>query len=491
MLKLFFSLGVILALWGAAVFADDGSFRVYAGDSLSINVQSHPDLKGSYTVDEQGQLTLPVGGAIKVSGLTTEQIRSTITERLKEQLTGDVQVSVAMERFRPVSTDGAPAPIYIDGDVSRPGAYPYQPGMTVGITLALAGGRYSVRSVGTLVQLSHEREQSDLLLDTYRSNIAREARLLAELANEEDVTYPADLKASADGDARVREILRNESTIMQSRKKIQEQQFDSLKRHFEGLTRVLKELESQLTSINQRRDLYQKRFKDIESLVAKGVVPKDSLLRLQITATTLDQEARAAQINIIKTRQDLEEAQAKLDNYSSDRQAAILESLQIVQDSLAQSKVKFEQSVDRLAALNVQMPPDSTADIMNPPPAVSISRANADSAQPPASVDANWNSPVLPGDVIWVPFPELSTSASFQTTLPDRPPALQDMDTYTPGVSTTQPIAVSQPGEESPAEKLQTPDSQATESQAQESPSPDSQSIESQAPESQTEAGER
>lgn len=463
MLKLLFSLGIIFAVWATNVIAETGAFRVYAGDSLAIDVQSRPDLKGSYTVDELGQLTLPVGGAINVSGLTTQQIRSTIVEHLKEHLTDEVQVSVTVERFRPVSIDGGLPPIFIDGDVSRPGAYPYDPGMTVGVTLALAGGRYSVRSVGSLVQLSHEREQSYLLLDAHRSNIAREARLLAELANQETVTFPADLEESAENDARVREILRNELAIMHARKHIHTQQFSSLKRGFDGLTHVLEELESQLTSINERRNLYEQRFKDIESLAAKGVVPKDSLLRLQITATTLDQEARAAQISIIQTRQALEEARSKLDNYPVEREAGIIEDLQTVQDSLAQSKVRFEQTIERLAALNVQMPPNAAADIMDPAPAVSITRAAADSSQSPTSVQASWNSPVLPGDVIWVPFPELTASAGLQNNLPARLQNLQDVDTSAPNIITIPPTTMSEPDE-----KLQAVESQAAEPQAAE-----------------------
>lgn len=176
-----FLLGTVFAAVAVTAFADGQAYRLYAGDSISVTVQSRPDLSGTFYIDKQGQLTLPLIGALTGSGRTTEDIRASIARRLKRHIHGNVQVTVALNALGGAGGPAGYRPVYIDGDVEKPGAYPYRPGMTVSIAVALAGGRHSVRSSGTLLGLSQEREQFDLLLDTYRANDAREARLLARL----------------------------------------------------------------------------------------------------------------------------------------------------------------------------------------------------------------------------------------------------------------------------------------------------------------------
>lgn len=412
-----FITGIAFALLAAIALADNEAYRLYAGDSLSVSVYSRPDLSGTFSLDERGRVMLPLIGPLTVSGRTIDEIRTSITARLKEHVDGDIQVIVALAEYRPV---------YIDGDVARPGVYPYRPGMTVTIAVSLAGGRHSLRTSGTLLGLSREQEQFETLLDNHRTNVVREARLLAELAGEQNVVFPADMEEAAVSSARVREMLNNERAIMASRAALQALQADSLEQSIKGLEQVIHELESQKGSINSRRLLYEKQFKDIESLVKKGVVPKVNLLRLQINAITLDQEARTADITIIRTRQTLEEKRVQLANLPIERKATITASLQTVQDSLAQSRIQFDQSLRRLALLNSQTPPEAESDIPKLPPRIIISRMDETVARPPVTLEAGWDSLVLPGDVIRIPYPQFSAPDAFDGGLPRRVQSPQD-----------------------------------------------------------------
>jgi hypothetical protein len=357
---------------------------------------------------------LPLIGTLTGSGRTTEEIRGIITERLKERIDGGIEVIVAVEEYRPV---------YMDGDVVKPGAYPYRPGMTVSIAVALAGGRQSVRSSGTLLDLSRELEQFDLLLDTHRLNAAREARLLAEFAGEEDVVFPEDLEGNASSSARVRVILDNERAIMQSRATLHALEADSLQGRIDGFEKVIGELESQKQSIAMRREIYDKQLMDIEALANTGVVPRANLLSLQIASTTLDQEARQADISIIQSRQTLDELRAQLANLPIERQATLTAEIQTIQDSLSRSQIQFDQSIKRLAVLKTQTPLEEEPGFMEPPRRVSISRVVGPFGGPSAALEAGWSSPVLPGDVIWIPYPDFSLSDSFTGSLPTRVPS--------------------------------------------------------------------
>ena len=88
-------------------------------------------LSNNYTVDAQGQVTLPLAGAVEARGLTTAQLSSAIAARLKSGFVRDPSVAVEIETYRP---------FFVLGEVTFPGQYPYVPNMTVENAIAIAGG---------------------------------------------------------------------------------------------------------------------------------------------------------------------------------------------------------------------------------------------------------------------------------------------------------------------------------------------------------------
>jgi polysaccharide export outer membrane protein len=70
-------------------------------------------------------------GEVKALGLTIGVIEKSITDRLRGNYLVNPRVSVTIEEYRP---------FYINGMVTSPGGYPYQPGLTVLKAASLAGG---------------------------------------------------------------------------------------------------------------------------------------------------------------------------------------------------------------------------------------------------------------------------------------------------------------------------------------------------------------
>ncbi|HEX2826095.1 MAG TPA: polysaccharide biosynthesis/export family protein [Burkholderiales bacterium] len=98
------------------------SVRVYGGDE-EIRVER-------MRLDGSGTLVLPFGD-FKVQGRTTREIETDITASVKGRLLRNPRVSVNIDEYRP---------FFVDGQVGRPGAYPYQPGLTVRKAITIAGG---------------------------------------------------------------------------------------------------------------------------------------------------------------------------------------------------------------------------------------------------------------------------------------------------------------------------------------------------------------
>ena len=113
------------------------------GDLLEIVVFDTPELSAKRRVDENGDITLPIGGNISVKGLTAAQVRTAIEERLRQQnILRDPHVDVLVDDY---ATQG----VTVGGEVRAPGIYPWSGKHTVLDFISAAGGvtAYASRTV--------------------------------------------------------------------------------------------------------------------------------------------------------------------------------------------------------------------------------------------------------------------------------------------------------------------------------------------------------
>ncbi|MHC8173595.1 polysaccharide export protein, partial [Klebsiella pneumoniae] len=120
------------------------AYKVGAGDILRITVYNHPELtnpQGQYRsakeagvlVKNDGTIIFPYVGELKVSGMSVEKIRSTLSERLVKYIE-DPQVDVSVAEF-------ASQKVYVSGSVNIPGKQPVTDvPLTVMDAIGAAGG---------------------------------------------------------------------------------------------------------------------------------------------------------------------------------------------------------------------------------------------------------------------------------------------------------------------------------------------------------------
>lgn len=120
------------------VFAD---YRLGPGDSLFINVLRFPDLSFQSTIDLEGNLLLPLVGALKLEGLTVAEAREQIQVALDRYVV-EPQVDVILVAQRSVQ-------VTILGEVVRPGLYPL-PAPQLSVALVSAGGATTLADLRTV-----------------------------------------------------------------------------------------------------------------------------------------------------------------------------------------------------------------------------------------------------------------------------------------------------------------------------------------------------
>jgi len=120
--------------------ADPGpaSYSLGAGDQVRIIVFGEENLTGEFRVNDSGNIALPLVGAVHAAGLSSSGLEAAVGDVLRrDKLVRNPSVAVEVIAYRP---------IYVLGEVNKPGQYAYQPGMTVVTAVAVAGG-FTYRAV--------------------------------------------------------------------------------------------------------------------------------------------------------------------------------------------------------------------------------------------------------------------------------------------------------------------------------------------------------
>lgn len=118
--------------------AASGAYRLGAGDVVRLITVGDDTLTGEFHVNDSGEIALPMLGPVRAAGLTPDALAGRVRDALvKANLYTAPSVSVEVTTYRP---------IFVLGEVSKPGQYSYQPGMTMVTAAAVAGG-FTYRAV--------------------------------------------------------------------------------------------------------------------------------------------------------------------------------------------------------------------------------------------------------------------------------------------------------------------------------------------------------
>lgn len=109
----------------------DEPYRLNAGDRVRITVFDQDNLTNIYNVDQSGYVAFPLVGSVPARGKTLKELESVIAAKLRSGYLRDPDVSIEVDRYRPV---------FMMGEVGAAGQYSYVPGMTVQKAIAAAGG---------------------------------------------------------------------------------------------------------------------------------------------------------------------------------------------------------------------------------------------------------------------------------------------------------------------------------------------------------------
>lgn len=416
--SLLLALTLALVLWGvtprplAAETRQDAigprdtlSIRVYEWRTSSGEPFEWKALTGDFIVSGNGQLSLPVIGAITVAGLFPEQAAALVAQRL-QQTTGLRNLptaSVQITTYRP---------FYIVGGVDKPGEYPFRPDLTVLQAISIAGGlRRNPENLFSRFERDAITSRGDMRVHGAHINalIAAQARLRAELDGAERIVFPADLTRRRD-EPEILRMLEEEELIFRSRNDSIRQRTASNERLRTLLMEQIRSLRNQSTLKEQQIASARREFEEARRLGDRGLVTAPRQLALERSVADYEAGLFEIQRSIVDAQVRIAEAERLIvDLKGRQRDEAALE-LRVNQTRLAETREKFETARRLVQEAEVTAPLElarAHRARRGTGPVYSIVRRVGGEMQ---EFEASEAMPVLPGDTVrvTVPLPEVS-----------------------------------------------------------------------------------
>lgn len=120
-----------LLLPNASRADDRAAYRLGVGDKVRVTVYGEKDLSGDFDLNDQGEVTLPLIGPVRIAGKSVGDAETDITNAYAKKYLINPHVNLQVMNYRP---------FFILGEVKTPGSYPFINGMTIVNAVVLAGG---------------------------------------------------------------------------------------------------------------------------------------------------------------------------------------------------------------------------------------------------------------------------------------------------------------------------------------------------------------
>ena len=116
-----------------------------------MEVFREQELSGEFVVNEEGVVGLPLVGEVQAAGKTLAQLRGELTATLSREYVRNARIALDVVGYRPV---------YVLGEVEKPGEYAFAGGMSVHALVAKAGG-FTYRANEKVVYVRHAGEGAE------------------------------------------------------------------------------------------------------------------------------------------------------------------------------------------------------------------------------------------------------------------------------------------------------------------------------------------
>jgi polysaccharide export outer membrane protein len=382
---------VILHAWSidlatAQSFAPQ-AYRITAGDKIAVTVFGQPELSGESTVDQSGNLRLPIAGDIYAVNLTLSELERSIVRALAQGYVRNPTVSVKMAEF---------APIYVLGMVRTQGLYPYREGLSVLGAIARAGGIGVSENHSVLGDLLQAEERVRLLEISRIGLLAKRARLIALQNGDDHIDFP-DLSGLVVDPARIAQIRDSEQLAFTAERQAAQQETEALQQQLPRFEAEIASLKRQGELEQQQRNLNHELVVDFEQLTKNGLARKSTYIEVKREEARIEGNIGRLKSDSLKAEQSIGDLHFKITELRNGYQRRVMTELRETDRLLLELTVTLP-AAQRTRAARARQVGLLTAEQAQQP-AITVIRANGTAN---VKHDAAVDFLLQPGDVVQV-----------------------------------------------------------------------------------------
>ena len=340
--------------------------------SVRLRFSDFPNLTGEYRIAADYTIAIPVVGRIAVRGLNARSFEELIAQKVSAASGRQTFVAVEILEYRPV---------FVTGQVNRPGPVAWQPRLTVLQAVASAGGIY--RAPGGGSGPANLRRA----VDDQKRWLANYARVQAELSNAQQIAVPKRL-AELIGESEAARLIEQQSEILAQRRNALETQLSVIAENKRILVLELDALQEQRTKLHEQLRLRQDRQQRIEQLYSRGLAVADAALQQRIELATLEERVATASVAIARVQTSIASADRDRANLVNSRRSELQAELQTLDRQITQGEFDLPKTSISVGA---SARPSSYG--------YTVARAGDDEQ---ADVNAAPSTELFPGDVLTV-----------------------------------------------------------------------------------------
>lgn len=278
--------------------AGDGAYHIGPGDTLKITVYGQETLTGQFRVGPDGGIGYPMLGQVDVAGLTPGEIAKRIGVELEKHVPSGNAISVSIEEY---------APVFVLGEVEKPGPYPYRPGMIALELLAVGGGlkKPTLALDNSRIQLiTTEQDYADSQLQRFALQVRR-ARLEAEMNGAADFSFVLPTHDGIQDINAMSRIVEGEKNLFSVRKATLESQDQALQAQRTGYEQEIATLEQALRLHNDEVSLAAEDVKAMQTLADQKLTQLSKLRETQRSYSVAQRDMLDQQSYLARARQNL------------------------------------------------------------------------------------------------------------------------------------------------------------------------------------------
>jgi exopolysaccharide production protein ExoF len=305
------------------------SYTLQPGDTVQVWMAQAEELRRDVIVGPDGGISLPLIGHMTAEGLTLIELEAALRQRLLPFFTETDLTLMLRPGHEPV--------IYVVGEVTTPGAYPYRSNMTVLHGVSVSGGLYRAavlpadqdRSVIVRGQVNDGAQH-------LREVAARIARLEAELAGRSTIA-PGNQALDDPFLAQEQLLLDARARSLKTTESAQEQA--------EALAQRSKDaLQEQIQTVNRRIELSRDRLRSVSTLVAKGGAESSQKNRHEAEIAELEGQISRLNAEMVVLERTRMADVARFEASLQERQTELLAELQAARRDEADTIARLSDS---------------------------------------------------------------------------------------------------------------------------------------------------